>query len=79
MIVVWDDQCPSGHIYWLTPEFWFWEILAGANMEMADEWIRKDHTEEGGGWYRWNNAKMVCRMGCGRYDLQIKGTGFTAG
>lgn len=75
--IVWDHDCPSGEIYFFTPESWVFEVQRGSNFQPMDMWTRKWATEEGGGYYRWNNLKVKCRLTCREPWLQVKGRDFT--
>ena len=76
-LIAWDHDCPSGEVYWLTPDQWTFETQRGANFKV-EEWQRKWLNEEGGGFYRWTQIHTKARLTCRRPDLQIKGVGFTA-
>ena len=76
-LIAWDHDCPSGHVYFLTPESWTFELQSGANFEI-EPWERKWRVDEGGEYYRFTNIHTKSRLVCRRPDLQVKLTGVVA-
>ena len=76
-LVAWDHDCPDGEMYFLTPEFWTFEIQSGANFAV-EPWQRKWLVDEGGEYYRFTNIHTKSRLVCRRPDLQVKLTDVVA-
>lgn len=74
--ITYDPQCPSGHLYLLTPGTFVYQLQSGYNYKQ-NSWQQKKLNEEGGGDYEWMLIELKQRLGCLRHDLQFKCTGLT--
>jgi len=74
--ITYDEDCPAGTAFVLTPSTWVWEVQRGSNFK-TEEWVKKYLTEEGGGYYRWTLLHTKARLTCTDPFLNVKITGLT--